>query len=217
MKGTVTVIDRAAITVRIEFDNTARVLTDRDTNECGITLSVTGAKAVAITVLDLAGFRMASEIRQALELAWGTPAVTLDGELAAVVGVVTRGVVIGEALVIDGFASVVDDSKAGVMSVRVSTGRTGDCGKATRRPDDFEVLGVDATRGSHQAEKSGAERKHDDAVKIDISKNDLFIAGMGAMFVVDAPLLMLLFRGLLYLLGATLRAGAKSTALLCLL
>lgn len=126
MKGTVTVINWAAVAVRIEFDNTASVLTDRDTNESGISLSVAGAKAVAIAVLDLAAFRMASEISNALELARGTPAVALNGELAAIVLVVTRGVVVGEGLVIDGFTSVVDDSKAGVLAVCVSTGRTGD-------------------------------------------------------------------------------------------
>jgi hypothetical protein len=125
VKGTVTVIDRAAAAVRIEFDNTRRVLTDSDTNESGISLSLTGAKAVAITILDLAVLRSTSEISQALELAWGTPAVALDGELAAAAGVVTRGVVIGVVLRIDGFAIVVDESKAGVMAVLVSTGRTG--------------------------------------------------------------------------------------------
>jgi hypothetical protein len=149
VKRTVAIINRAAITVRFEFDNTASVLADRNADESGILLSLTGTKAIAIAVLYLTGVGVASEVSLALELARGAPAVTLDGEFTAVAGVVARGVVVGEALIIDGLTSVVDDSKARVVTICVATGRTRDCGKVTGGPDDLEVLSVDASRGSH--------------------------------------------------------------------
>lgn len=126
VKGTVAVINRAAVAVGIEFDDTASILTDSDTDEGGVLLSLSSAKAVAITVFDFAGFRVASEVSLALELAWGTPAVTLNGKLATVTSVVARCMVIGEAMVVDSFTRIVDDGEARVMAVRIATRRPGD-------------------------------------------------------------------------------------------
>lgn len=126
MKGAVAVINRAAVAVGIEFDDTASVLTDRDTNKGRIRLSLASSQAVAVAVFDLAGLRVAREVGQALEFARGTPAVTLNGKLAAAVGVVARRMVVGEGLVVDSFARIIDDSESRVMAVRIAAGRSGD-------------------------------------------------------------------------------------------
>lgn len=127
VKGTVAIINRAAITVRIKFNHTAGVLTNSDTNESRIRLSLGATKTVAITVLDLTGVRVAGEVCLALKLAWGRPAISLDGELAAVAGVVTGGVVVGIGLVINSFTGLIQDSKACVVAIGITAGGTGDC------------------------------------------------------------------------------------------
>mgnify|MGYP006919979840 FL=1 len=125
VKGAVAVINRATVAVGIEFNDTARVLTNSDTNESSIGLSLGATEAVSITVLDLAGVRVSSKVRLALELAWGCPAVALDCELAAVTGVVTGRVVIGIGLVVNSFAGLVYNRKAFEVAVGVAAGRTG--------------------------------------------------------------------------------------------
>jgi hypothetical protein len=121
VKRAVAVINRATITIGIEFDNAASILTNSDTNERRIRLPFASTKAVAITILDLASIRVTSEVSLALELARGTPAVALDSKLAAVTGIVARCMVVGEALVVDGFTRIVDNSEARVMAVGVSS------------------------------------------------------------------------------------------------
>lgn len=127
MERTVAIINRTAITVRVEFNNTTRVLTNSDTNESRIRLSLGATEAVSIAILDLAGVRVAAEVCLALKLAWGCPAVSLDGELAAITGVVTGGVIIGIGLVVDSLTGLIQDRKACVVAIGITTGGTGDC------------------------------------------------------------------------------------------
>lgn len=126
MEGTVAIINGAAIAVGIEFNDTAGILTNGDADECRIGLALTSSKTVAITVLDFTGVRVTSKVGLALEFAGGAPAIAFDSELAAVASVVTGGVVIREALVVDRIAGIVDDCKAAVVTVGVSARWTGD-------------------------------------------------------------------------------------------
>lgn len=151
----VSIINRAAVTVGVKLNDTARVLTDRDADKGGIGLALASSEAVAIAVLDLASLRVASEVGLALEGAWGGPAVTLDGELAAVAGVVAGGVVVGGTVVVDGIAAVVDDGETAVVAVGVAASRAGNGREVTGREDDLEVLGGDGGRGCRQEEEDG--------------------------------------------------------------
>lgn len=155
VKRTVAVIHRAAVTVGVKLNDTAGVLADGDTDEGGVGLALTTAEDVAIRILDLARLRVASEVGLAVEGAWGGPAVTLDGELAAVAGVVAGRVVVGGTVVVDGIAAVVDDGETAVVAVGVATSRAGDGGEVTGREDDLEVLGGDGGRGCREEEEDG--------------------------------------------------------------
>jgi hypothetical protein len=126
MKRPVTIINRAAIAIGIKLHDTASILTNSNTNKISIRLSLSSAKAVSIAILDLTGIRVTTEVRLALELAGGTPTVTLDSKLTTVTRVVARRVIIREALIVDSFARVVDDSEARVMAVLISARGSGD-------------------------------------------------------------------------------------------
>jgi len=155
VKRAVAVINRAAVTVGVKLNDTAGVLADRDDDEGGICLALASSEAVSIGVLDLASLRVASEVGLALEGAWAGPAVTLDGELAAVAGVVAGGVVVGGTVIVDGIAVVVDDSETAVVAVGVAASRAGNGREVTGREDDLEVLGGDCGRGCSQEEEDG--------------------------------------------------------------
>lgn len=167
VKRAVAVVNRAAVAVGLKLNDTAGVLTDRDADEGGVGLALASSEAVAIGVLDLASVRVASEVGLALEGAWAGPAVTLDGELAAVAGVVAGGVVVGGAVVVDGIAVVVDDGKTGVVAVGVAASRAGNGREVTGREDDLEVLGGDCGRGCSQEEEDGvADSGHVEYVSV---------------------------------------------------
>lgn len=155
VKRAVAVIHRAAVTVGVKLNDTAGVLADRDTDEGSVGLALTTAEDVAISILDLARLRVASEVSLAVEGAWGGPAVTLDSELAAVTGVVAGRVVVRGTVIVDGIAVVVDDGETAVVAVGVTASRAGDGGEVTGREDDLEVLGGDGGRGCRQEEEDG--------------------------------------------------------------
>lgn len=126
MKGAVAVIHGAAVAVGVEFNNTASILPNRDANIGCIRLSFPRAEAVAVAVLDLTGVRVAREISLALELSRGAPAVTLNGELAAIAGIVAGRMVVRIALVIDSLPCIIDNCEAAVMAILVATIGSGD-------------------------------------------------------------------------------------------
>lgn len=126
MQRAVAIVFGATVTVGIELNDTAGVLADGDTNECCIGLAITLSKAVSITILNLTGVRVTPKVSLALEFAGRAPAVALDGEFAAVAGVVARGMVIREALVVDSVTGVVDNCKTTVVAVGVTARWTGD-------------------------------------------------------------------------------------------
>lgn len=68
MKGAVTLTGRAAITIRIKFDDTGSVYTDSDTDKLCILLSIPFAEAAIFIVDDLEFLRSTSEVTLALEL-----------------------------------------------------------------------------------------------------------------------------------------------------
>ncbi len=103
---------------------------------------------------------MAGKVRLALEGARGAPAVTLDGELAAITGVVAGRAVGGCAVVVNSVAVVVDDGETGVVAVAAADGT-----KVTSREDNLEVLGRDGGRGRGQEEEDGFEGSSHDCVE----------------------------------------------------
>ncbi|KAJ5632710.1 hypothetical protein N7490_009049 [Penicillium lividum] len=120
MMRAVIIINRGSITIRIEVRNTASIFTNSDTNNGSICLSLASTKAILLPNLDLTGIRVAGKIGLPLESARGTPAVTLDGKLAAVTSVIARRMIVREGLVIYGITVITDDSKAGIISVGVA-------------------------------------------------------------------------------------------------
>lgn len=108
--------------IGLELDHTAGVLSDRDTNEGSVGLSISRAKLVTVTVLHGTAVRVATEVGLAVELARSAPAVTLDGKGATITGVVAGRVVIREALVVNGIAVIVDNGESRVVAVCVAAG-----------------------------------------------------------------------------------------------
>lgn len=151
MEGTIAIILRTIVAVRLELHDTASIHADRDANKSCVCLPIPLAEAVAITILNLAGVRVTHEVSLAVEFAGAVPAVALDSELAAIAGVVTGGVVVRSALVVDSLALVIDDREACVMATLTTAGRTGDRGKVTGGPEDFQVFCGNGCRGDHEA------------------------------------------------------------------
>lgn len=161
MKRAVAIIHRAVDTVGLEFHNASGIRRDGDANVVNVRLSLSCTKAVAILVLDLAGVRVSTKVGLAVELEGALPAVALNGELAAIAGVVASRVVVGVTVAVDGVAGVVDNSEAVEVVVQSAAGWPGDGGEATRGPNNPEVLGVGGRSQSHKAKEGVVDGRHD--------------------------------------------------------
>ena len=130
MKRSAAIINRAVLVATgIEFDDTASVCTNGDTNKRCIRLSLPSIEAIAIAVLDLACLRVTSEIRFELERAWSISAVILNGKLATVTSVITGCMLVRSNLLVDSLAHTIDGCEAVVMANPI-TGRTRNCMKS---------------------------------------------------------------------------------------
>ncbi|KAF5543467.1 hypothetical protein FMEXI_7018 [Fusarium mexicanum] len=125
--------------LRINLNNTSARRTDRNPNESLIRASFRLAQTILIVILDLITPRISSNIRNAEELTWCTPANSLDGEFVTVVDLtccVAARICFGEYRV----AAFVDYGKVTTVTVLVAGVGVRDGGEVTFTLDDAEMF-----------------------------------------------------------------------------
>lgn len=118
VKRAVAVVNRAATVniIRVELHNTGTVIANRNPAAVSVLRCISLSQNIAISIHHRAALRVTIEFADAVEYTRGVPAVTLDGECAAVASVVARGMVSRVRFIVDGVAIVVDDREAFVVS-----------------------------------------------------------------------------------------------------
>jgi hypothetical protein len=103
----VAVVDGTSIIVRIELDDTGRVLPDRNTDESSVRLPLRSSKYIIVVTLHLTVLDIADEVRFAIEFSCVVPAGSFDDRLSAIIEAGATTVRI--FLVVYSFAILVED------------------------------------------------------------------------------------------------------------